>query len=64
MSDPKVNILMVDDEPANLIALQATLERARSRILSRASPPAKDALRHVLDQDFAVILLDVQMPVT
>jgi signal transduction histidine kinase len=55
-----VNILMVDDEPANLIALEAILEPLGQKLISATS--GKDALRAVLNQDFAVILLDVQMP--
>jgi signal transduction histidine kinase len=51
---------MVDDEPSNLLALEAILEPLGQRLI-RANSGA-EALRHVLDQDFAVILLDVQMP--
>lgn len=58
-SDPKVNILLVDDEPANLIALEATLECLGQNLVKATS--GKEALRHVLERDFAVILLDVQM---
>ena len=57
---PKINILMVDDEPANLIALEATLETLGQNLVKASS--GKAALRHLLDDDFAVILLDVQMP--
>jgi two-component system sensor histidine kinase/response regulator len=60
MTEPRVNILMVDDEPANLVALEATLE-ALDQNLVRASS-GTDALRQLLDKDFAVILLDIQMP--
>ncbi len=60
MSDPRVNILMVDDEPANLIALEATLENLGQNLVRARS--GREALRQVLDQDFAVILLDIQMP--
>jgi two-component system sensor histidine kinase/response regulator len=56
----KVNILMVDDEPANLSALEAILECLGQNLVRASS--GKEALRHVLDEDFAVILLDVQMP--
>jgi signal transduction histidine kinase len=58
--EPKINILMVDDEPANLIALEATLESLGQNLVRASS--GREALRHLLDQDFAVILLDVQMP--
>ncbi|HWY75325.1 MAG TPA: ATP-binding protein [Verrucomicrobiae bacterium] len=55
----KVNILMVDDEPANLLALEATLECLGQNLVKVNS--GADALRCLLEKDFAVILLDVQM---
>jgi two-component system sensor histidine kinase/response regulator len=60
MTGPRVNILMVDDEPANLIALEATLERLGQNLVRANS--GTEALRQLLDHDFAVILLDIQMP--
>jgi len=59
-SEQKVNILMVDDEPANLEALEAILDPL-GQTLYRANSGI-EALRAVLDRDYAVILLDVQMP--
>jgi signal transduction histidine kinase len=59
-NDPKVNILMVDDEPANLEALEAILEPLNQKLYRANS--GTEALRCVLDRDYAVILLDVQMP--
>ncbi len=59
-SAPKVNILIVDDEPSNLLALEATLDNLQQNLVKASS--GKEALRQVLDKDFAVILLDVQMP--
>lgn len=59
MMDPKVNILMVDDEPTNLLALEATLDGLNQNLIRANS--GKEALRQVLEKDFAVILLDVQM---
>ncbi|MFN2455449.1 MAG: response regulator [Pyrinomonadaceae bacterium] len=56
----KINILMVDDNPTNLLALEAILD-APDRNLVRASS-GTEALRFLLDEDFAVILLDVYMP--
>lgn len=58
--EPKINILMVDDEPANLIALEATLESLGQNLVKASS--GKAALRNLLNQDFGLILLDVQMP--
>lgn len=59
-NEHKINILMVDDEPANLEALEAILEPLNQN-LYRANG-GMEALRCVLDRDYAVILLDVQMP--
>jgi signal transduction histidine kinase/DNA-binding response OmpR family regulator len=56
----KVNILLVDDQPNNLFALEAILE-GEDRTLVRATS-GEEALLRVLDNDFAVILMDVQMP--
>jgi PAS domain S-box-containing protein len=57
---PPVKILLVDDEPKNLTALETVLA-ADDRTLVRAGSGA-EALRHVLQDDFAVVLLDVHMP--
>lgn len=59
-ADPRVNILLVDDDPANLHALQAVLEPLDQNLIVASS--GTQALRRVLEHDFAVILLDVQMP--
>ena len=59
-STPKINILMVDDEPSNLVALEATLESLGQNLVKASS--GKAALRHLLEEDFGLILLDVQMP--
>ncbi len=56
----KVNILIVDDQPANLMALAETLAPLSQNIITALS--GEEALKHLLKQDFAVILLDVQMP--
>jgi signal transduction histidine kinase/DNA-binding response OmpR family regulator len=56
----KVNILLVDDNPSNLLALE-TILHAPDRNLVRASS-GEEALRFLLDEDAAVILLDVHMP--
>ena len=59
-ADARVNILLVDDEPGNLHALQAVLEPLEQNLITASS--GTQALRQVLEHDFAVILLDVQMP--
>src|SRR3989442_12405050 len=56
----KAKILLVDDRPENLLALEAILS-ALDQTLVRASSGA-DAVKALLTDDFAVILLDVQMP--
>ncbi|MEX2560749.1 MAG: response regulator [Pirellulales bacterium] len=54
-----VNVLLVDDEPANLLALEAILQDPRLNLVNAYS--GQDALRRLLEDDFAVVLLDVQM---
>jgi two-component system, sensor histidine kinase and response regulator len=56
----KVNILLVDDRPENLFALQAMLEHLGQHLVQANS--GEEALKLVLSHDFAVILMDVQMP--
>jgi signal transduction histidine kinase len=53
-------ILMVDDRPANLVALGAVLAPLGCPLISAGS--GEEALKHLLDSEVAVILLDVQMP--
>ncbi|HEX8432366.1 MAG TPA: response regulator, partial [Longimicrobium sp.] len=61
MSDAsRASILAVDDRPENLFALEAILEPLGHGVVRANS--GEEALRHVLQQDFACILLDVQMP--
>ena len=58
--DKPVNVLLVDDTPANLLALEATI--AGPNIAPVHAISGEEALRHLLQRDFALILLDVQMP--
>jgi PAS domain S-box-containing protein len=55
-----VEILLVDDRPENLLALEAILEPLKQTLIRAHS--GDEALRKLLLHDFAVILLDVQMP--
>src|SRR5881398_3826017 len=55
------NVLLVDDRPENLLALEGILEPLGQNLLLAHS--GEDALRQLLHHDVAVILLDVQMPV-
>lgn len=57
---PRVKILLVDDRPANLLTLETILEDLGQEVIKAAS--GKEALRNVLKEDYAVILLDVKMP--
>src|SRR5665213_1301840 len=56
----KAIILIVDDKPGNLIALEGLLE-ASDRVLLKATN-GKDALKITLNKDIDLIILDVQMP--
>lgn len=53
-------ILVVDDTPANLVAAEAALGALDRQIVLAAS--GREALGHLLEQEFALVLLDVQMP--
>jgi two-component system, sensor histidine kinase and response regulator len=55
-----VNILLVDDQPENLLSASAVLESLGQEIIRAES--GREALRQLLDKDFAVIVLDVMMP--
>jgi signal transduction histidine kinase len=61
MSGERVNLLLVDDRPENLLALEAILEPLGQLLIRANSGP--EALKQVLASEFAAILLDVQMPV-
>src|SRR5204862_5327068 len=59
-TDVVADILIVDDRPENLLSLEAILDDPARRLVKARS--GAEALKRVLAQDFAVILLDVQMP--
>ena len=58
--DQKVDILLVDDRPDKLLALEAILGALGQNLVRAYS--GREALRALLQRDFAVILLDVNMP--
>jgi PAS domain S-box-containing protein len=60
LPEVKANILLVDDRADKLLALEAILQSLGQNLVRAFS--GKDALRCLLHQDFAVILLDVSMP--
>jgi PAS domain S-box-containing protein len=58
--EERVSILLVDDRPGNLMALEAILEPLGERLVRAES--GTEALWRLLEEEFALILLDVQMP--
>ncbi|MBI2606092.1 MAG: response regulator [Deltaproteobacteria bacterium] len=56
-----VNLLLVDDQPNGLVALEAMLSAPGRNLMQARS--GREALKHAMEKEFAVILLDVQMPV-
>lgn len=56
----RVKILLVDDQPENLLSASAVLEALGQEVVKAES--GRQALRYLLEHDFAVILLDVMMP--
>jgi PAS domain S-box-containing protein len=57
--EPRASILVVDDHPPNLVALEAILGPLGHELVMARS--GEEALRHILHREFALILLDVQM---
>src|SRR5690242_2670459 len=60
ISRQKADILLVDDNPQNLLALEVTLGDLDHNLVKAHS--GEEALKKVLEKDFALILLDIQMP--
>src|ERR1700751_6063438 len=56
----KVNILMVDDQPAKLLSYEVILNGLGENLIKATS--GREALEHLLKTDIAVVLMDVSMP--
>lgn len=59
-ADERINILIVDDEPKNLTVLETLLDDPSYRLVRAQS--ADQALLALIDNDFALLILDVNMP--
>lgn len=58
--EPKANILLVDDDEESLLALESILASLNQNLIKAHS--GEEALKYLLNQDVAVILLDVKLP--
>src|SRR5437879_3145702 len=56
----RVNILMVDDQPAKLLSYEVILSELGENLIKAGS--GREALEHLLKTDIAVVLMDVSMP--
>ena len=56
----KVNILLVDDQPAKLLSYEVILHELRENLIKASS--GQEALEHLLKSEVAVVLMDVCMP--
>jgi CheY-like chemotaxis protein len=61
MDGPRANVLVADDRQANVLAIQQVLEPLHHNVVTASS--GEEVLRALLTTEFAVILLDVQMPI-
>src|SRR5689334_9932487 len=59
-NNDKVNILMVDDQPAKLLSYEVILKELGENLIKASS--GKEALEQLLKNDIAVVLMDVSMP--
>ena len=60
MDQDKVNILLVDDQPAKLLAYEVILKELGENLIKASS--GREALEFLLKNDVAIILVDVCMP--
>src|SRR5579859_1742436 len=60
VSTERASILIVDDHPPNLLALQAVLEPLEHEVVTARS--GEEALQRLGEREFAVVLMDVRMP--
>src|SRR5262252_3564358 len=60
MADDKINILLVDDQPAKLLSYEVILRDVGENLIKATS--AREALEVLLKRDVAVVLIDVCMP--
>ena len=58
--DQRVNILLVDDQPAKLLSYETVLKELGENLLKASS--ASEAFTQLLKHDIAVLMLDVMMP--
>ncbi|RKH15635.1 response regulator [Corallococcus sp. CA047B] len=58
-SPPRASLLLVDDTPGHLLALEGILAPLGQRLVRAAS--GREALRRVLDEDFAAVLMDMNL---
>ncbi|MGR3177570.1 MAG: response regulator [Candidatus Anammoxibacter sp.] len=61
MTENRPNILVVDDKEPNLLAMKKLLEDFDANIITGTN--GNEALQHIIKTEFAIILMDVQMPV-
>jgi PAS domain S-box-containing protein len=60
VQEDKVNVLLVDDQPAKLLAYETVLQDLGENLIKASS--AREALQHLLKMEVAVLLVDVCMP--
>ena len=60
LQETPINILLVDDEPKNLVVLETVLAHPSYRLVKAES--AEEALLALIDSEFALLILDIQMP--